>query len=299
MINEQELMSIIASLRVHSASKGKRSPHKPFLILVALARIQQGKGRKVLFSEIEGLLDELLTEFLPQKSTALPEQPFCRLRGDEIWELSSPSDRSLPSGVLLKTRLRDEKVEGGFNLEVYNLLNGDAMLVEKVASYLLNKNFPTTIHQDILDMVGLNLSVNRALGIADEKGRARDQNFRSNILQIYDFRCAVCGFDVRLNQHSIALEAAHIKWFAADGPNIESNGLALCSLHHKLFDRGAFSVSEQYEIVVSDKVGGCTGLKEWLLDFHNRKLIMPSERCNMPNKEFTEWHRDEVFHVDS
>ena len=54
----------------------------------------------------------------------------------------------------------------------------------------------------------------------------------------------------------VALEAAHIKWRQAGGPDLEVNGLALCSLHHKLFDRGAFTLSNQLVILVSDDAHG-------------------------------------------
>ena len=42
-----------------------------------------------------------------------------------------------------------------------------------------------------------------------------------------------------LDQETLGIEAAHIKWHQAGGPDTEDNGLALCTLHHKRFDRGA------------------------------------------------------------
>ena len=41
--------------------------------------------------------------------------------------------------------------------------------------------------------------------------RRRDPCFRQRILKAYEYRCAVCGFDVRLGSISIALDAAHIR----------------------------------------------------------------------------------------
>ena len=79
----------------------------------------------------------------------------------------------------------------------------------------------------------------------------RDPNFRANVLRAYEYRCAVCGFDVRLGPSPVALEAAHIKWHQAGGPDLEVNGLALCVLHQRLFDRGAFTLSKQLQIMVS------------------------------------------------
>ena len=37
-------------------------------------------------------------------------------------------------------------------------------------------------------------------------------------------------------------------------------------MHHKLFDRGAFTVSDDLSLRVSQKANGTTGLSEWLMD---------------------------------
>jgi hypothetical protein len=44
----------------------------------------------------------------------------------------------------------------------------------------------------------------------------------------------------------------------AGGPETESNGFAPCSLHHKTFDLGAFTVSDGI-LLVSDQANGTTG----------------------------------------
>jgi putative restriction endonuclease len=106
--------------------------------------------------------------------------------------------------------------------------------VTDIAARLLERHFPESIHPDILDAVGL------TPGAAPAE-RKRDPKFRQRVLVAYEWRCAVCGFDVRLGSVSIGLDAAHIRWHQAGGPDTEVNGLALCVLHHKTFDLGAFS----------------------------------------------------------
>ena len=93
----------------------------------------------------------------------------------------------------------------------------------------------------------------------------------------------------------IALEPAHIKWFQAGGPDIESNGLALCSLHHKLLDRGALAISNEHKIVVSEKANGHGGFQEWVLNFDGKPLLKPRNTQYTPKTEFTDWHIREVF----
>ncbi len=97
-----------------------------------------------------------------------------------------------------------------------------------------------SIHADILAAVGLSFEASK---VATKK---RDPQFRQRVLTAYEYRCAVCGFDVRLGSVSIALDAAHIHWHQAGGPDLESNGLALCILHHKTFLR---FVDCQYPLV--------------------------------------------------
>ena len=123
----------------------------------------------------------------------------------------------------------------------------------------------------------------------------RDPHFRTNILKAYEYRCAVCGYDVRLGLQPVALEAAHIKWHQAGGPDRVVNGLALCSLHHKLFDRGAFTLSNELEILVSDDAHGTVGFQEWLMCFHGEKLRFPQRQTFYPSDNFTRWHVKEVF----
>ncbi len=76
--------------------------------------------------------------------------------------------------------------------------------------------------------------------------------------------------------HAIGLEAAHIKWFPAHGPDVVPNGLALCSVHHKIFDLGAFTVLPgNHQIVFSRHRMGGDDAKAKLLAHHGAGLIQP------------------------
>jgi putative restriction endonuclease len=87
-----------------------------------------------------------------------------------------------------------------------------------------------------------------------------------------DFQCAVCGFNVRVGDLLVALETAHINWRQAGGPDSENYGVALCAMHHKLFDRGAFTITEDMKVQVSEKAHGTSGFDEWLMKFHGEPL---------------------------
>ena len=101
-------------------------------------------------------------------------------------------------------------------------------LIGLMISEILERNFPESIHEDILEAIGMSSKMEVITR------RVRDPKFRSNILKAYGQRCAVCGFDVMIGNLSVAIEAAHIKWRQVNGPDTESNGIALCVMHHLL-----------------------------------------------------------------
>jgi putative restriction endonuclease len=123
----------------------------------------------------------------------------------------------------------------------------------------------------------------------------RDPAFRQAVIHAYEHRCAICGYDTKINQWDLALDAAHVKWHQAGGPSVPQNGLALCALHHKGLDRGAIGLAEDLSILISGNVHGQTGVAEWLRPFKGKKLRQPHSERLLPGKEFLGWHRKEVF----
>ncbi|MDE0078179.1 MAG: HNH endonuclease [Caldilineaceae bacterium] len=272
---------------------GVRAPHKPLLVILAIGELLRGKGRLLPYSEIDTKLGQLLSEYGPRRTHQGTQYPFWRLQTDGIWEVSDAENvRRTDSGDAFKRDLINYNVRGGFTEEVANQLQNDSLLALEIIQGLLDGHFPDTWHEDILQSAGIELS---SKGVIRQK---RDPHFRANILKAYEYRCAVCGFDVRLGLQPVALEAAHIKWHQAGGPDLEVNGLALCSLHHKLFDRGAFTLSNELEILVSDEAHGSVGFQEWLMCFHGEKLNFPQRQTYYPNDNFTRWHVKEVFQGD-
>jgi putative restriction endonuclease len=246
----------------------QRAPHKPLLVLYALGRWQQGKA-ELTYAEAEPELTALLREFGPPRKSDHPEQPFWRLQRDGVWTVTAPPDLPMKTGddIPRVTALRSHDVSAGFSADVQAALTADPALVTRIAVQILERHFPESLHQDILNAVGLTLET----GPFRKK---RDPAFRQRVLKAYEYRCAVCGFDVRLGSVSIALDAAHIRWHQAGGPDIESNGLALCVLHHKTFDLGAFTVSDGV-LLVSDQANGTTGFREALLAYHGKPIRPP------------------------
>jgi putative restriction endonuclease len=266
----------------------RRAPHKPLLVLYALGRWQGGQ-KAMTFVEAGPELKNLLREFGPPRRSDHPEQPYWRLQRDGVWTVHAPE------GLPLKTNddiprvgaLRSPEVWAEFAPDVQAALAADPGLAAAIATRILERHFPESLHQDIVNAVGLTLETTVAR-------RRRDPAFRQRVLTAYEYRCAVCGFDVRLGSVSIALDAAHIRWHQAGGPETEDNGLALCVLHHKTFDLGAFTLREGV-LLVSDQAHGTTGFEEALLAYHGRPIRDPQRPAWRPHPGHLDWHGREVF----
>ena len=289
-MNRAQILQRFETLR-QWGSGGERAPHKPLLVLYAIGKLLRGEDRLISYADdVEENLKNLLKEFGPRRDSHNPQFPFWRLQNDEIWEIpDSDKIRQTNSGDAYITDLRNYNVSGGFNQIIFQKLKNDSQLIFEVIHKLLNKHFPPSIHEDILQ------AVNIELPIQTFATKTRTLNFRNNILKAYEYKCAVCGFDVKLGTSPIALEASHIKWKSHGGPSETANGLALCVMHHKLFDLGAFTLSKQLQILVSDDTHGTKGFKEWLMNFHKHKITLPQRTLYYPDVEFIGWHVNEVF----
>lgn len=288
---------------------GVYAPHKPLLILLALARVQRGEPRMVEFTAIDALLKQLLAEFGPSSAAKSRHYPFWHLATDghgALWDLSGPREvLKRPAGATPGLgELRDHHIKAGFPAEVDEALRHVPGLLQAVAARVLDTCFPATLHGDIVATLGLDLDGARELrdgaaALADytaAERRRQDPGFRERVLRAYEYRCCVCGFDLRIGHTPAGLEAAHIQWHHVGGPDIEPNGLSLCALHHKLFDLGVFTVEPaEHRVVFSQHaISGGRGM-EGELQFHGRAIHAPQHVDLLPAPEFLAWNTHNVF----
>lgn len=303
MLNADQTIALFEGLR-RAQSNGRYSPHKPLLVLLALARIQRGEARLVPFAEVDKPLQNLLAEFGPSGAAKSRHYPYWHL-DRALWQVNGPAalvNRALGATPNL-SELRQDGVQAGFAPEVDAALRAQPDLLVRVAQRVLDTCFPPTLHADIAAVVGLDLSPpayelrDATKPIWDSAAkRARSSRFREQVLLAYEHRCCVCGFDLRIGNVSAGLEAAHIQWYTAGGPDVEANGLSLCALHHKLFDLGAFTLEPgDLRIVFSrHAIAGSKGLSGEL-KHHGQPLLRPQSPDLLPGPGFIAWNRSNVF----
>ncbi|MEZ4793891.1 MAG: HNH endonuclease [Bacteroidia bacterium] len=87
------------------------------------------------------------------------------------------------------------------------------------------------------------VTIERQTAVVSVKKKIRDNSFKSRILTSYSNRCAFCGVQLKL------IDAAHIVPVQHDGTDETSNGIALCALHHRAFDRNLVTFNGDYQII--------------------------------------------------
>ena len=282
----------------------KRAPHKPLLALWAIGRCLRNDPRLASYELVDQELGDLLRRFGPHRKTIHTEDPFWRMQRDEVWELDRPKlVRFNKDGGAYKGDLRRHCICGGLTEADYSMLQANPGLASQIAEYLVASHFPASLHDTVLEATctAPDMVVGADVVDSDEwtvmRRRRRDPKFRAKVLEAYDSRCAVCEFAGRIHGEPLAIEAAHIKWHEARGPAEVENGLALCSLHHDLFDKGAFTLLPDLKVVVADAVGG-VGIEPVLRQYHGERLRAPPlDGFARPDSRFLSWHMTEVFRV--
>jgi putative restriction endonuclease len=288
-----QFLERIRSINVNRCGD-RRAPHKPLLLLVAIAKLLHGE-RVLGFGEIESLLRPLLNAYAPPVSGKHePKLPYWHLCSDQLWEIPEAAELPLQQGGF--PQMGALRATSGHLPEAYaTALLASESLAANVVQMILDAHFPESLHDDILAAVGLTSFT--ASIVAEEQAsyglvRKRDPRFRELVLRAYEYRCAVTGFQAALGGSYFGCEAAHVKWHAYDGPDVVENGLAMEPTLHKLFDAGAWSLTDGRKILVSADFTGSDEAVTKIRRLHGQSLREPQPGLPFVSTEFIRWHRE-------
>lgn len=123
--------------------------------------------------------------------------------------------------------------------------------------------------------------------------RLRQRFFRLTILAGYGTKCCVCS----LNCGSLLVASHIVPWAARPDLRVNPrNGLCLCAIHDKAFDRGLMTVTENLTVSLSSTLRRC--LPATVIDAvfaaYDAKPIQLPEKFR-PDAEFLRYHHEHVF----
>jgi len=157
---EADFLRRLGHLRQFS-SGGRRAPHKPVLLLYALAQLKHHRREAIRYREADEVVTPLLKTYGPIGTRARVADPFARLEGDGIWEIKSVARDDLfdSGGNARPGVLSQRNPEAGFSQKVLGLLQRKPALIDEAARVLLEANLPSESHVHVLQRVGLQLSI--------------------------------------------------------------------------------------------------------------------------------------------
>jgi putative restriction endonuclease len=296
----------IAKLR-----RDKDAPHKPILLIAVLELIDRGQ---IQHNQIY-LSPELVAAFLKYWGSLVKNPkyhsdislPFFHLKGDEFWHLmANPGfEATIARKVKIKglTALRDVVKYAYLDEELFEYLQEPSNRL-RLSEVLIQTYFPNEAQQfegiqekDELEDIQLRLfeKGGEIYDVSELKDQdrvfVRDAAFRRIVVRLYQHQCALCRLKIVGSNNQTIVDGAHIKPFAEFRDDRFDNGLSLCKNHHWAFDRGWFSIDDNYRVIVcSDRFEeeSPPGLRS-LKDFHQEPILLPEQ--HQPRVEALQWHR--------
>lgn len=211
-------------------------------------------------------------------------------------------DEGTEDGVLY--RYQDGPIDNHFNTWLRNAHALDVPLVYFIGTRpnWYRPEYPIFIEDDLPEIRSVLVSFGEMVGPFDErsalhlreplerrykvrevKQRLHQAQFRGAVLLAYRERCTICTLrEVRL------LDAAHIVGDLEEkGEPLVSNGLSLCSIHHRAFDEDLVGVSPDRDVHVSRRLleEDDGPMLEVLKGFHGRKIAAPSSPRLRPDPD--------------
>lgn len=130
------------------------------------------------------------------------------------------------------------------------------------------------------------------------KIRIAQSFFRSSVLANYNSQCAIC----RINNHKL-LNAGHIiPWSDDESYRADPrNGLSLCVLHDRAFDRGMITLDKDLQLVLSRELKKMhterrnSVYQAAFIELEGRRILLPEKFSPLP--EALEYHRDNIFEL--
>jgi putative restriction endonuclease len=282
-----------ATLRIDRA-RGNPAPHKPLLLLVIMEMVEKGEitKREVTLSPDLAFRFSVYWSVVAKRRKQSPEVrlPFHHLGSSGIWQPltadGNPSpDKKLTTMIrfdpsffdcLSDNKFRDRAQRILIETEPYFLLE------ERASLYSMLKIKPTV--PEIREYEEL-------YRVSIQTGR--DARFRIEVVVLaYKHTCALTGYRLTTLEMESIVDAAHIHAYSDSRSNDPRNGLALSKNAHWQFDRGLWSLNNDYRVLVNREKfieDGAPGQR--LADFEGRRIFLPSDPKYWPEYTYLDWHR--------
>lgn len=286
----------LATLKI-ARNGGDPAPHKPLLLLAIIDMAdhgQLGRGDELPLTPDLAFRFSVYWSVVVGRRKARPDVrlPFHHLKTSGIWQALMADGSPSPDSSLTKKIRFTPSFRGWLN---------DAAFRDTAKRLLLDT--PPYFQPDEREALYALLGIKPAASGTGNGARppypasverGRDARFRIEVVIVaYRHTCALTGYRMTTIHMESIVDAAHIHEFRDSRNNDPRNGLALSKNAHWQFDRGLWSITDDYRIIVNHgkfSEEGKQGLQ--LSRFHGEKLFLPANRDYWPDPTHLRWHRD-------
>jgi putative restriction endonuclease len=293
---------------------GKPALHKPILLLAVIDLFEEGAITNNKIEPSPQVVESFL-KYWNLVSLNKPRifLPFFHLKSDKFWHLHAKAGNEQ---MLAMTKQMNSMAHIA-SIIAYASLDEDLFLLlhradareiirrKIIEVYFAEKAemFYSVIaeNQEInnIEHLLLESAENKNLDISKKITDTPKRNiaFRRAIIRLYDYTCAACRLRIITLDGETAVEAAHIFPFAQSYDDSIGNGLSLCPLHHWSFDKGLFSVDDNYKMIVSKNFEESGNEAFLLRRLQAKEIHLPKEKPFRPSLTIIRWHRDNMFYL--
>lgn len=167
-------------------------------------------------------------------------------------------------------------------------ISGNHAIYEQTIEEIERKisSLPTTPLQVVVDSSVTKKIQNSDTQISDLFNAT---SFRDFTMVAYGEKCAVTRNVIKYGKF-LNLEAAHIKPKSHGGLFLPNNGLALSRDIHWAFDKGFFTLNNDYTILVHPKIES-----DFLKSYNGKHIFIPKNDFFKPSLDSIQYHRNNVF----
>lgn len=125
--------------------------------------------------------------------------------------------------------------------------------------------------------------VAREYAVRETRVRLHQGRFRGLVIPAYAEQCAIC----RLKQRRL-LDAAHIRSDAHPEATASiSNGLSLCTIHHRAYDNDLVGIDADYKVHVAKRLleEDDGPMLDLLKTFHHALISLPVRQASHPDRD--------------
>lgn len=241
---------------------GTTAPHQPTTILWLLSEFLKGHPRLQHWTAIQAHLSPLIEE---AGGGPTPEYPLAVLANEHLIEVKGlplplPSTSSAPRQVF-----KQHNPQFGLPETLYNELGSQPDRITEILNTLKNQLPNQTIYNQLTQKLQLPTQLeadNTQSPTAPQGENTPGRKARTSysiqrsaevakwVKQTYNNTCQVCGTRLQTPTGATS-DAAHIQALGSphDGPDIIENILCLCPNHHRTFDAGSWTLTDDLKVI--------------------------------------------------